>query len=97
MKAQQAQTMQTTEGDTSLLEEILADAHAAGKDTSVLTRDERSALLVGLALSSIAVGLLAGFLWLAGSRERHAESDEEWSHGEEDDPAAPASQRRMAA
>ena len=50
-----------------------------------------------LALSSIAVGLLAGFLWLAGSRERHAESDEEWSHGEEDDPSAPASQRRMAA
>ena len=33
----------------SLLEEILADAQAAGKDTSSLSRDDRSALLVGLA------------------------------------------------
>lgn len=47
-----------------------------------------------LALSSIAVGLLAGFLWWAGSRERAVVGDEEWSHGDEDDPAAPASQER---
>lgn len=33
----------------SLLEEILADAQAAGKDTTSLSRDDRAALLVGLA------------------------------------------------
>ena len=47
MKPQETQTVVTEE--TSLLEQILADAQAAGKDTSTLSREDRSALLVGLA------------------------------------------------
>ena len=45
----QPTTTATVFDQPSLLEEILADAQAAGKDTSSLSRDDRSALLVGLA------------------------------------------------
>ncbi len=43
-----ATAAQTTTEETTLLDEILADVVAAGKDTSALSRDDRSALLVGL-------------------------------------------------
>jgi hypothetical protein len=42
-------TTTTVFDQPSLLEEILADAQAAGKDTTSLSREDRSALLVGLA------------------------------------------------
>ena len=45
----QPTTTATVFDQPSLLEEILADAVAAGKDTTSLSRDDRSALLVGLA------------------------------------------------
>lgn len=73
------------------VESATADTTEVSADFPALPREG------WLALSSIAVGLLAGFLWWAGSRERSDAVGEEWIHGDEDEPASPASPRRMAA
>lgn len=45
----QAPSPAASTDDTTMLDEILADVVAAGKDTTALSRDDRAALLVGLA------------------------------------------------
>ncbi len=57
---------------------------------------------VWLAATSILVGLLAGFMWWAGGRERQTDDTQriDWARGGADEPdaeASPASERRIAA
>ncbi len=72
-------------------------ASAAAETADTAAAVPRLPREVWLALASVAVGLLAGFLWWVGGRDRGGAADEEWHGGHEGGTAAARPRGRVAA